>query len=82
MKPLTLVMEAGMLSLQLVSSWHPESETRQSDSPNPPEAREEKRHEDKQNQREGEGERQSSTGRYYLGNVTHGCFVSCNNSRV
>lgn len=60
MKPLTLVMEADMLSLQPVSSWHPESETQQSESPSPPE-----------NQRKGEGERQSNTGRYYLGNILH-----------
>lgn len=40
MTPLTLVMEADMLSLQLESSWHPDSETQQSEPPNPPGDRE------------------------------------------
>ncbi len=38
MRTLTWVMAVDMLSLQLVSSLHPESETQQSEPPNPPEA--------------------------------------------
>lgn len=40
MQSLTLVMEVDMLSPQLGSSWHPDSETQRSEPPNPPADRE------------------------------------------
>lgn len=78
MTPLTLVMEADMLSLQLESSWHPDSETQQSEPPNPPGDRE-RGHEVKEekNQKEREGERHLNISLYYPTNILHTAVLSC-----